>query len=108
MTQAPEFIAVASVQDVPPGTVKAFAIGKRSILLCNSDGQIFAVENRCSHAEQPLECGRMRHGWIMCPAHGARFDLETGEPLGPPATQPIATFAVRIAGDTIEVGAGMP
>jgi 3-phenylpropionate/trans-cinnamate dioxygenase ferredoxin component len=45
----------------------------------------------------------MRGGWLSCPVHGARFDLETGEPLNPPATQPIQTFKVRIVDDTIEV-----
>lgn len=98
-----KFVAVATAQEVPPGTAKAVTVGGRSILLCNSADRLFAVENLCSHAEQPLECGRLKNGWIACPTHGARFDLETGEPLGGPATEPIATFAVRIVGDTIEV-----
>lgn len=98
-----KFVAVAKAGEVPPGTAKAVEIGGRSILLCHSAGRIFAIENLCSHAEQPLECGRLKNGWIACPTHGARFDLETGEVLGPPATEPIATFAVRIDGDTIEV-----
>lgn len=103
MTNQQKFIAVAELLDVPVGASKPVEIGGRSILLCNSDGQIFAVENICSHAEEPLECGRIKSGWIACPAHGARFDLETGEPLGRPATKKIATFAVRIQGNVIEV-----
>jgi 3-phenylpropionate/trans-cinnamate dioxygenase ferredoxin subunit len=99
----PNFVAVTALADVPNGTVKLVVIGGRSILLCHTADGIFAVENRCSHAEQPLECGRVKNGWISCPTHGARFDLETGEPLGGPAELPIATFAVRIAGDMIEV-----
>ncbi|MCJ8156079.1 non-heme iron oxygenase ferredoxin subunit [Sphingomonas sp. LaA6.9] len=97
------FVAVARVEDVPPGTVKAVDVGGRSILLCNSKDRIFAVENQCSHAEEPLACGRIRNGWIACPAHGARFDLETGEAMNPPAKDPIAIFAVRITGETIEI-----
>lgn len=97
------FVAVARTDEVPPGTVKVIAVAGRSILLCNDEGTIRAVENRCSHAAEPLECGRMRWGWIACPAHGARFDLATGEPLNPPATEPIAVFPARIAGETIEV-----
>ena len=104
MTQRP-FVTVASLQDVPAGTAKAVDVGGRSILLCHTSGGVFAVENVCSHAQQPLECGRIKNGWIACPTHGARFDLETGEPLGGPATEPIATFAVRIEDDTIEVAA---
>ena len=99
------FVAVTTLTEVPQGTVKRVEIGGRSILLIHTADGIFAVENRCSHAEQPLECGRVKHGWISCPTHGARFDLETGEPLSGPAELPIATFAVRIAGDMIEVAA---
>ena len=101
----PIFTAVAGTADIPPDSVKLVEVGGRSILLVHNEDRIFAVENRCSHAEEPLACGRVKRGWIACPAHGARFDLETGEALGPPATDPIATFAVRISGDVIEVAA---
>jgi 3-phenylpropionate/trans-cinnamate dioxygenase ferredoxin component len=98
-----KFVAALNAEGLPPGAVKAVEVAGRSLLLCNSDGRIFAVENRCSHAEQPLDCGRMRFGWIACPVHGARFDLETGEALKGPAVEPIETFAVRITGTMIEV-----
>ena len=99
----PQFIVVAQRAEVQPGSTKVVSVGGRSILLCNSDDRIFAIENLCSHAGQPLECGRIRNGWIACPTHGARFDLETGEPLNPPATDPIATFPVRMQGETVEI-----
>jgi 3-phenylpropionate/trans-cinnamate dioxygenase ferredoxin component len=72
-------------------------------LLCLDEGQVYAVENRCSHLEEPLACGRVKWGWIACPAHGTRFDLATGEPMNPPATEPIRTFPVRVVGEMIEV-----
>ena len=97
------FLDATALGNLPPGTAKAVDLAGRSILLCNSDDRIFAVENRCSHAEATLDCGRVRYGWVSCPAHGSRFDLETGEALTPPATEPIATFAVRVVGDRIEV-----
>jgi 3-phenylpropionate/trans-cinnamate dioxygenase ferredoxin subunit len=97
------FVAVASLADVPPGAKKLVEVSGVEVLLCNSVDRIFAVENLCSHAEEKLDCGRMRSGWIACPVHGARFDLATGEALNPPATQPIQTWPVRISGDTIEV-----
>lgn len=99
----PKFIAVAQVGEMAPGTVKVVTVGGRSIVLCHSLDRVWAVENQCSHAQQPLACGRLKAGWIACPAHGSRFDLETGEALNPPASEPIATFAVRIAGETIEI-----
>ncbi|HTH28693.1 MAG TPA: non-heme iron oxygenase ferredoxin subunit [Sphingobium sp.] len=92
----------AAIEDVPPGKSKAVNISGKSILLCHDD-RIYAVENQCSHAHEALDCGRIKHGWVACPVHGARFDLETGEAINPPATEPIATFPVRIVDGIIEV-----
>ncbi len=97
------FVQVAKLADLGVGQALKVCVGGKSILICASAGQVFAVINRCSHAEEPLECGRIRNGWISCPAHGARFDLETGEALNSPAKDPIETFEVRIAGDAIEI-----
>jgi 3-phenylpropionate/trans-cinnamate dioxygenase ferredoxin component len=99
----PSFLAVASLADLPPGGKKAVDVAGRSILLCRDEDRVFALENRCSHADQPLDCGRMRWGWIACPTHGAKFDLETGAPLSPPATEPIAVFPVRVEDGAILV-----
>lgn len=97
------FVAVATLADVPPGQKKLVSVNGTDILICHSADRIFAVENLCSHADEKLDCGRMRGGWIACPIHGARFNLETGEAMNPPATKPIRTFPVRIDGDTVEV-----
>ena len=97
------FVVVATLADLPPETKKRVAVNGLDVLLCHTLDRVFAVENRCSHAEEGLDCGRMRNGWIACPVHGARFDLASGEALGPPATQPIQTWPVRITGDVIEV-----
>ncbi|WP_454797293.1 Rieske (2Fe-2S) protein [Novosphingobium lindaniclasticum] len=97
------FVAVAKVEDVPPGGKLVVEVNGVSVMLCNTLDRVFAVQNLCSHAYETLECGRLRNGWISCPVHGARFDLETGDPINPPATMPIQTYEVRIVGDTIEV-----
>jgi 3-phenylpropionate/trans-cinnamate dioxygenase ferredoxin component len=99
------FVAVSALADLPPDSTLVVSATGISILLCHHDGQIFAIENRCSHADEPLACGRIKYGWIACPAHGARFDLETGAAMNPPATVPIRTFAVRIVDGMIEVAA---
>jgi 3-phenylpropionate/trans-cinnamate dioxygenase ferredoxin component len=98
-----DYTDVAALADVPPDTVRVVSVGGMALLIIHTDDGIYAVEDRCSHADQPLECGRVKYGWISCPAHGSRFDLETGEALTRPATDPIATFPVRIIGDRIEV-----
>ena len=89
--------------DLPFGTTKALCLAGQSILLVNHEGTIHAIANECSHAFQTLEGGRIMNGWIACPAHGARFDLATGEALGPPATSPIATYPVRVEDGMIHV-----
>lgn len=102
----PEFQQVATLADVPRDTVKAVTLGGLSLLLIHTEDGLYAVENRCSHADEPLECGRVKYGWIACPAHGARFDLETGEALTLPATASIRTYRVRLDGDDISVAVG--
>lgn len=97
------FIPLARVDEVGPSRPKVVQANGKTILLCHSDGRLFAVLNRCSHAEADLDCGRIGAGWIACPTHGARFDLETGAAMNPPATLPIETFSLRVVGDMIEV-----
>jgi 3-phenylpropionate/trans-cinnamate dioxygenase ferredoxin subunit len=98
-----DFVRTIAVGEVMDGKALPFRLGERSILICHSKGAYFAVENKCSHADEPLECGRIRNGWISCPAHGARFDLANGEAMNPPAKDPIVTFALRIVDGFIEV-----
>ena len=102
----PEFQQVATVADVPLDSVKAVTLDGLPLLIVHTEDGIYALENRCSHAEEPLECGRVKYGWIACPAHGARFDLETGEALTPPATTSIRTYRTRLDGDAISVAVG--
>lgn len=97
------FVAVAKLDEVPAGAKKQVSANGNDILLCHTNDKIYAVRNLCSHAYETLECGRLRNGWISCPVHGARFDLETGNPINPPASIAIDTFEVRITGDDIEV-----
>ena len=97
------FIAAAKLDEVPPGTKKVVELEGTEVVLCNTRDKIFAVKNLCSHAYEKLDCGRMKNGWIACPVHGARFDLETGAAMNPPAVMPVEVYAVRIEGDTIEV-----
>ena len=99
-----EFVSVAKVGDIPENGQRVLTIGGRSVLLCRSKGEYFAVDNMCTHEYTPLQGGTMAQCVIVCPLHGAEFDLRTGAPLGPPAYDPLSTYPVRINGETIEVG----
>lgn len=89
-------IEVIKLAELEEGESSAFCVRGQPIVVCNDGGKIYAVANECSHAFQALQGGRIRAGWIACPAHGTRFDLATGEPLNPPAVDSIATFPVEI------------
>ena len=66
------------------------------IAVFNIDGQFFAIEDVCTHDGGELACGEVDGDVIICPRHGARFSLATGEVLSPPAYEGVATFPVRV------------
>lgn len=72
------------------------------VLLARVEGRALAVVNRCTHAGSPLDAGRVRRGAILCPLHGARFDLASGRCLGGPYT-PLKTLAVEEADGWVTV-----
>ena len=97
------FVAVAAVAEIPENGSRAVAVAGRSILLCRTDGKVFAVENQCSHAASPLEGGRVRPCYVICPLHGVRYDLKDGTPRGELTRVPIRTYPVRLEGDCVLV-----
>ncbi len=99
-----EFTLVAKAEEIPPGTCRCFDVQGRKVLIAHLDDGFRAVENRCSHAASPLDPSRiLKGGQILCPLHGARFDLRTGAAKAAPAFRPIATYQVRIVDGNLEV-----
>jgi 3-phenylpropionate/trans-cinnamate dioxygenase ferredoxin subunit len=73
------------------------------VLLCNVDGELYAVEDVCTHDGGALDGGELEGPRIMCPRHGAFFDVTTGKALTLPAITPLPTYPVRIDGDDVFV-----
>lgn len=96
-------IAVGSVDDFPPGTMTGTDVGARKILLVNLDGRLHALAGICSHAYSELASGFFAGDLVTCPLHLSQFDVRTGEPVSPPATDPIATYPVTVEGGTVYV-----
>ena len=66
-------------------------------------GNLYAFEDRCTHDDSPFDDAPIEDSEIICPRHGARFCLRTGEALSPPAYEPLRIFAVREVGGRVEV-----
>ncbi len=98
-----EYTRFCPASELPPDAKKMLRINSVPVLVCHTEGRLFAVSGVCSHQVRPLLMGRVRSCTITCPLHGARFNLETGAALNLPATKPIATYPVRVADDWIEV-----
>ena len=95
-------IDLLGVDEVPPGTMKiAWVDGTDQVLVVNSGGQLFAMQGICTHEYFELDKGFLTAGTITCALHLSRFDLESGEPLDPPAEIPLAVYEVVVEGDRI-------
>ena len=92
----PEFERVAAAKDIPSGGRLSILVDDLPSLLIRVGDEFFVVEDVCSHDGQPLTNGPVDGCSIVCPRHGARFDLRTGKPLCMPAIEPINTFEVQV------------
>ena len=101
---ADEFIKVAKMNEMPPGGMKQVEVGGEMVALINADGDICAIGGECTHAMAYLTDGFLDGDVLECPLHGACFNIRTGEAESPPASEPVATYHVRVEGDDILLG----
>lgn len=97
---------VSSVDEIPAGSMRAFTIEGREVVVCHGRDGWFALDNTCTHAYARLCEGRLRGYRLTCPLHGASFDIRDGRVLGLPATVPLRIHRLRIAGDRVEIAIG--
>ena len=86
-----EYVAVAAVDELKPAQMKRIAVGGKRLLLCNSAGTLYCVDEMCSHEDYSLYLGCIKDGKIKCSLHGSYFNLATGQPTCEPADEPICT-----------------
>jgi 3-phenylpropionate/trans-cinnamate dioxygenase ferredoxin subunit len=103
MQQSREYRRVAGASTVPMGAMIAVETEVGEIVICHTSEGWFALQNLCTHAYAKLNEGRLRGVRLICPLHGASFDCRTGAVLGPPAVAPLEVYAIRIAGDDVEI-----
>jgi 3-phenylpropionate/trans-cinnamate dioxygenase ferredoxin subunit len=96
---------VCPADELPPGEVKIVHAGSVSVGVYNLDGEFHAIEDRCSHDDGPLCEGEFdpEAGVVICPRHGANFDIRSGRALTLPAYLPVGVFPVRVVDGMIKV-----
>ena len=94
---------IAKRTDVPPGTAKRVEVDGVEVLLCNYDGNLYAVEDVCTHDGGPLDQGVLEGCVIESPRHGPTFDVRSGAALSLPAVEPLPTYRVRVEGDDVYI-----
>jgi len=99
-----EFFIVAGADECPDGERIFIEIDDEYIIIINIDGNYFSIADLCSHDNGPLDDGEVEGHCIICPRHGARFDLKTGDAMTLPAVHGIPSYPVRTKDGNIEIG----
>lgn len=101
---AESFHPVARVSEIPKKQCRSFRVGDSDVVVAHTADGFYALADMCTHAEARLSQGRLKRCRIVCPLHGASFDLRDGRVLKGPAIAPVRCYPVRVVGDTLEVG----
>ena len=99
-----DFIQIAPAGEVGIGERLYIEIDHTAIVLFNLAGDFFAIADLCSHDNGPLGEGELNGYDILCPRHGASFDIRTGKVQSLPAVVDIPSYPVRIIDGQIEIG----
>ena len=98
-----DWIDVTAVEDMPAGERRLVDVDGTSIAVFNIDGELYAIEDVCTHDGGDLASGCLDGDVIVCPRHGARFSVRTGEALSAPAYEPTSVFPVRVERGVVQV-----
>jgi 3-phenylpropionate/trans-cinnamate dioxygenase ferredoxin component len=98
-------VEVAAAGEFPPGSTKIVRHGNLFVGVYNCGGELYAIEDRCSHDDGPLCEGDWDEDLcrVVCPRHGSAFELASGRPVTLPATEPVETYPVRVVDGSIVV-----
>jgi 3-phenylpropionate/trans-cinnamate dioxygenase ferredoxin subunit len=88
---------LGNLDDLEDGEIRVFEdVDDYGIVVCKVKGELFALEDNCSHADTPLSQGRLRGFQLTCPLHGTSFDVRSGTHSGPPAYEGVLCYKVEI------------
>ena len=97
------WVTVEVLANVPKGGTRRVHFEGEAVCLYNLEGEICATQDTCSHALASLAEGFVDGELIECPLHQAAFDIRTGMPMSPPATEPLRVYPTRVVGDEVQL-----
>jgi 3-phenylpropionate/trans-cinnamate dioxygenase ferredoxin subunit len=101
---ATRYVRVGKASDVPAGRAEVYDVEDRKIAVFRLEDGFYAIEDICTHDGGPLAEGEIEEDQVICPRHGARFDIKTGEALTLPAVTPVESYPVRVDGNELFIG----
>ena len=97
------FVKVCALSELEDDTPKRVELDGIPVSIVRTEGEVFAINDICSHANVSLSEGEVEDCSIECWLHGSSFDLRTGKPTNLPATEPVATFPIEVRGTDVYV-----
>lgn len=109
----PIFLDVVRLEEVPPGCIKGVMLERVNVLICNLDGDVYALQNACQGRGLPLDTGELRGDIIICRWHGCRYDARTGKAIPGEDDRHMAEvdlelFPVAVTEGVIQVAVNIP
>lgn len=98
-----EFVEVALIDEIPPDSMKVFEIENFRIVICHTGDSYYAFADECTHDGAPISDGSLKNHEVICPRHGARFDVRSGAVTAPPAIVPLETYELKIENERVLV-----
>lgn len=98
-----DFVRVCSVSEIPDPGKEVFEVEDHFVVVFHLDGEFHAIEDACTHDGGPLGDGAIDGFQIICPRHGARFDIRTGQAMTMPAVRATPAHDVKVEGDDVWV-----
>lgn len=98
------YYPICSTEDLPEGERLFIELGDDPVVILNINGEYFAIDDICTHDQGPLGDGEIEDHQIVCPRHGARFDIRTGKVLTLPAVRGVSSYPIRVVDGMIEIG----
>jgi len=96
-------VLVGKDSEIMEGRLKSVMADGRTFVVGRYEGQLFAMDGRCSHAGFDLAYGTVRNGSLVCPAHGATFDVKSGKKMALAGARDLRVYLVSVEGDDVFV-----